>query len=69
MAHLLIIELPGGNDDDLVKAAINRGDTFVFLTSDMSVYANQSDIIQNLLHAEHLLEIPSFDFFNKIWYI
>jgi biotin carboxylase len=62
MAHLLIIELPGGNDDDLVKAAISRGDTFVFLTSDMSVYANQPDIIQNLLHAEHLLEIPSFDF-------
>jgi biotin carboxylase len=62
MAHLLIIELPGGNDDDLVKAAIHRGDSFVFLTSDMSVYATQPEVFQNLQHADHLLEIPAFDF-------
>ncbi len=62
MAHLLIIELPGGNDDDIVKAAIDRGDTFVFLTSDLSVYASQKNVFQHLQHAERMLEIQAFEF-------
>ena len=33
MAHLLIVELPGGNDTDILVAAIHQGHTFSFLTN------------------------------------
>jgi hypothetical protein len=33
MAHLLIIELPGGDDTDIVQAAIGRGDSCTFVVT------------------------------------
>ncbi len=62
MAHLLIIELPGGNDFDLVQAALDRGDRFTFLTSDLTHYMNQGAAWTRLVQAQHLLEIPDFAF-------
>lgn len=62
MAHLLIIELPGGNDFDLVQSALARGDSFTFLTSDLNHYKKQNVVWSWLQQAEQLLEIPSFAF-------
>ncbi len=62
MAHLLIIELPGGNDFDLVQAALERGDCFTFLTADLGHYMRQDVVWTRLVQAQHLLEIPDFAF-------
>ncbi len=62
MAHLLIIELPGGNDFDLVDAALERGDRFTFLSANLGHYRRQAAVWQRLEQAQHLLEIPDFGF-------
>jgi biotin carboxylase len=61
MAHLLIIELPGGNDTDILQAAIDRGDSFTFLTADLSLYQQQPVVSALLLQARACLEVPNFD--------
>jgi len=60
MAHVLIVDLPGGNDSDIVQAALERGDTFTFLTSDISLYAAQADVQVWLDQAEQVIEVPGF---------
>jgi biotin carboxylase len=60
MAHLLIVDLPGGNDTDIVQAALERGDTFTFLTSDHSLYAHQPEVLAWIELAEQLIEVPGF---------
>jgi len=62
MAHLLIIELPGGNDFDLVQAALDRGDRFTFLSSNLDHYRRQDSAWTRLEQAQHLLEVPDFAF-------
>jgi biotin carboxylase len=62
MAHLLIIDLPGGNDIDLVRAAVERGDDFSFLTSDLGLYRRQPLAWTALSLARALIEVPSFDY-------
>ena len=61
MAHLLIIELPGGNDTDIVQAAIDRGDSFTFLTADLGLYQQQPAVQQILQHAHACIEVTNFD--------
>lgn len=60
MAHLLIIELPGGNDVDLLEAARARGDTFTFLSADLAHYRRQPAVWAALAGARELLEVPGF---------
>jgi predicted ATP-grasp superfamily ATP-dependent carboligase len=60
MAHLLIVDLPGGNDTDIVQAAVARGDTFTFLTSDYSLYAQQPEVLDWVKLAAQLIEVPGF---------
>ena len=62
MAHLLIIELPGGNDCDLVQAALDRGDRFSFLSANLGHYMEQDAVWTRLVQAQHLLELPDFAF-------
>jgi len=62
MAHLLIIELPGGNDADIVQAACARGDSFVFLSSDLGLYRRQAGIAGLLAQALDCLEVPGFGY-------
>ncbi len=62
MAHLLIIELPGGNDYDLVQAALDRGDRFSFLSANLGHYMEQDAVWTRLVQAQHLLELPDFAF-------
>ena len=62
MAHLLIIEFPGGNDADIARAALDRGDTFTFLTSDLSLYLAQPAIKLLLDQAKECIEVSSFEY-------
>jgi biotin carboxylase len=62
MVHLLIIELPGGNDTDIVEAAIQRGDEFTFLSSCLGHYRSQSQVRTLLAAAREQIEVSSFDY-------
>ena len=62
MAHLLIIELPGGNDTDIIQAAIDRGDEFTFLSAQLDYYRSQSKVNAIIALAFEQIEIPAFDY-------
>jgi biotin carboxylase len=59
--HLLIIELPGGNDADVMLAAIDRGDEFTFLSAELDHYRRQPQLQAPLACARELIEVPWFD--------
>jgi glutathione synthase/RimK-type ligase-like ATP-grasp enzyme len=61
MAHLLIIELPGGNDTDILQAAIDRGDSFTLLTADLALYQQQPTVNSLLQQAHACINVPRFD--------
>src|SRR5450631_1720890 len=62
MAHLLIIDLPGGNDTDIVLAARNAGHSFSFLSSQLDLYRRQPSVQATLNHALEHIEVPSFEY-------
>jgi biotin carboxylase len=62
MAHILVIELPGGNDADLLTAAITRGDEFTFLCRRLSHYRQQPQLAGALRWAREFIEIDPFDY-------
>ncbi len=62
MAHLLIIELPGGNDTDIIQAAIDRGDIFTFLSTQLKHYHNQPLVNEILSFALEQIEVTPFDY-------
>jgi biotin carboxylase len=62
MAHLLVIELPGGEDTDLLRAALERGDEFTFLTSDLAHYRSQSRVWAMLARALGYIEVNDFEY-------
>jgi biotin carboxylase len=61
MSHLLVIELPGGNDTDILQAAIRMGHSFAFLTQDISVYQNQPSVFEWVNLATEIIEVNSFE--------
>jgi predicted ATP-grasp superfamily ATP-dependent carboligase len=61
MAHLLIIELPGGNDGDILSAAIRRGDDVTFLASRMDHYTNQPTLCDLFKKVKYLIEVDLDD--------
>ena len=62
MAHLLVIDLPGGNDTDILKAAVEASHTFTFLTSDLSLYRDQPEVKGYLDQAFAQIEVPDFNY-------
>ena len=62
MAHLLILELPGGNDTDVIRAAIARGDEVTFLTSDLAHYQRQPAVRAMLEQTREPIEVAPFDY-------
>jgi len=62
MAHLLIVELPGGNDDDLLQAALARGDSFVFLSWQLSHYRDRPSLASSLFQAAAMIDAEGLDF-------
>jgi len=62
MAHLLIVELPGGNDADIIQAALDRGDEFTFLSAQLQHYRQQPEVYAMLGLAREVIEIAAFDY-------
>ena len=56
MAHLLIIDLPGGNDTDIFDAAINLGHSYSFLSSDIPLYFQQPKVASYLERADAIVD-------------
>lgn len=44
MSVIVVIELAGGNDTDLLAALIQRGDEFIFVTADEKHYQSQPEV-------------------------
>ncbi len=61
MAHLLIIDLPDGNDTDLLQAAIARGDRYTFVSADLAAYRGQPAVQALLDRALSCIEVPGLD--------
>ena len=61
MAHLLVIELPGGNDGDILTAALLRGDRFSFLVANLAHYQKQPALQDVLCRADGLIELDLDD--------
>lgn len=59
MSHLLIVDLPGGNDSDILLAAIEGGHRFTFATADPAHYREQPAIAALLERAEAVLAMPT----------
>ena len=62
MAHLLVLELPGGNDADILYAALERGDQFTFVSGQLDHYTGQRGLDKILAQARALVEISPFDY-------
>jgi biotin carboxylase len=60
MSHLLIIDLPGGNDTDILAAALAGGHRFSFLTADPAHYRTQHEVAALLAQAEAVIDAESF---------
>jgi predicted ATP-grasp superfamily ATP-dependent carboligase len=60
MSHLLVVELPGGNDADILVKAADEGHTVSFLTADPPHYWAQPNIIPLLRKLRRI--IPAGDF-------
>ena len=59
--HLLILDLPAGNDTHIIQAALARGDSFSFLTSDLSSYEASAEVWEWVKQARHLVEIENYN--------
>jgi len=62
MSHLLIIDLPGGNDTDVLEAATLGGHTFTFLSADLEVYTSQTLVNAYLEKAQEVIHVPGFEY-------
>ena len=61
MAHLLVLELPGGNDFAVMQEAFALGHTITFCTSDLETYRKLGTEAEEILNqTQHLVEIPRF---------
>jgi hypothetical protein len=58
MAHLLLIEVPGGNDFTILEDAIDLGHQVTFFTADLAHYRKQGEETQaRLALAREIVEI------------
>jgi biotin carboxylase len=62
MAHLLLLEVPGGNDFDLFEAALAQGHQVTFFTADSAYYEKNGTLKQYLGLAKRIVGIKPFDY-------
>lgn len=62
MAHLLLLEVPGGNDFDLFQAALAQGHQVTFFTADRTHYERNRTHQEYLDLAKRVVEIKPFDY-------
>ena len=61
MAHLLLIDVPGGNDFTVMEDAVAAGHEVTFVTSDLSHYERQGELTARLLAlASSVIEVKPF---------
>jgi len=61
MAHILLLDVPGGNDFTVLEDAISVGHQVTFLTNDLSHYHRQGEVTKNLLAlADEVIEVSPF---------
>lgn len=62
MVHILIMDVPGGNDFAVLEDALTLGYDVTFCTSDLGLYLQQGSTVQDLLNqATQVVEVPGFD--------
>ena len=61
VSTVVVIELPGGNDTDLLKALIDRGDDFIFVTADAKHYEAQPEVWEFVSKAKQVVISEEFD--------
>lgn len=62
MAHLLLIEVPGGNDFDILEVAHAQGHQVSFFTADKNHYVQNGTLTAYLQKVERIVEITHFDY-------
>jgi len=63
MAHLLLLEVPGGNDFAVLEDAIGMGHQVTFFTGDLAQYQSQEAATQaSLALARRVVEVRPFDY-------
>jgi biotin carboxylase len=63
MSHLLLLDVPGGNDFAVLEDAVAQGHEVTFLTADLESYRRQGKITQQALAlAREWLEVPDLTF-------
>jgi biotin carboxylase len=58
--HVLVVELPGGSDADILSAIVAGGDRFSLLTAAGAHYRDQTGLGPILAMADNLIEVPHF---------
>jgi biotin carboxylase len=63
MAHLLLLEVPGGNDFTVLEDAVAMGHQVTFFTGDLTQYQKQGDTTQACLAlTREIVEVRPFDY-------
>src|ERR1035438_4371280 len=63
MAHILLLDVPGGNDFSVLDDAVRDGHEVTFYTSDLAHYRRQGEITELALTlARKIIEIRPFDY-------
>jgi len=62
MAHLLVVELPGGNDTDILQGAKRLGHSFTFLTQDLVTYKKLPEVFEWIEQAFEVIESTTFEY-------
>jgi biotin carboxylase len=63
MAHLLLLEVPGGNDFNILEEAVRLGHEVTFFTADINVYlAHQALATSKLSLAREVVTLTPFDY-------
>jgi biotin carboxylase len=63
MAHLLLIEVPGGNDFTVLEDAVALGHQVTFFTGDLAHYRKQGDATQaRVALAREIVDVQPFDY-------
>jgi predicted ATP-grasp superfamily ATP-dependent carboligase len=60
MSHLLIVDLPGGNDTDILTTALADGHRFSFLTADPGHYRAQREVAALLGQGKAVIDAEGF---------
>jgi biotin carboxylase len=63
LAHLLLIEVPGGNDFTVLEDAVDLGHQVTFFTADLAHYRRQREATQaRLALAREIIDLQPFDY-------